>query len=169
MNDLIRVEVYNEKDLERVTRVDQDGTISLPLIQTVRVAGKTVSEARTIIRGLYEKDYLVSADVDISVVTSSQTNKVAEITKPKVMFTILGEVKKPGNIQIPEGEKLDIVRAIAMAEGFTGVANKRSVTVNRKGDPKPHDVDVQALTRDPKAKPFDVRPGDVIEVRQTIF
>lgn len=169
VNDLIRVEVYNEKDLERVTRVDQDGTISLPLIQTVRVAGKTVSEARTIIRGLYEKDYLVSADVDISVVTSSQTNKVAEITKPKVMFTILGEVKKPGNIQIPEGEKLDIVRAIAMAEGFTGVANKRSVTVNRKGDPKPHDVDVQALTRDPKAKPFDVRPGDVIEVRQTIF
>lgn len=166
-NDLIRVEVYKEDDLRTVTRVDQDGTVFLPLVETVKLGGRTVAEARDVVRQLYEKDYLKAAHVTITLVESSQTNVVA---KPKALkFTILGEVKKPGNIEMPEGEKLDIVRAIGMAEGFTALANKRSVTVNRKGDPKPHDVDVQALTRDPKAKPFEVKPGDVIEVRQTIF
>lgn len=168
-NDLIRIELYKEPDLTTETRVDQDGTVSLPLVQTVKVGGRSVAEAREVIRQLYEKDYLVSAHVNIVLVQSSQTNKVAEVAKPKLKFTIFGEVKKPGNIEMPEGEKLDIVRAIAMADGFTGLANKRSVTVNRKGEPKPLDVDVQALIQDPKAKPFEVRPGDVISVRQTIF
>ena len=167
-NDLIRIVVYKEPDLETETRVDQDGTVSLPLVQTVKVGGRSIAEAREVVRQLYEKDYLVAAHVNIVLVQSSQTNKMAE-AKPKLRFTILGEVKKPGNIEMPEGEKLDIVRAIGMAEGFTGLANKRSVTVNRKGDPKPHDVDVQAITRDPKAKPFEIKPGDVIEVRQTLF
>lgn len=168
-NDLIRIVVYKEPDLETETRVDQDGTVSLPLVQTVKVGGRSIAEAREVVRQLYEKDYLVAAHVNIVLVQSSQTNKMAEVIKPKLRFTILGEVKKPGNIEMPEGEKLDIVRAIGMAEGFTGLANKRSVTVNRKGDPKPHDVDVQAITRDPKAKPFEIKPGDVIEVRQTLF
>lgn len=168
-NDLIRIELYKEPDLTTETRVDQDGTVSLPLVKTVKVGGRSVAEAREVIRQLYEKDYLVAAHVNIVLVQSSQTNKVAEVAKPKLRFMIFGEVKKPGNIEIPDGEKLDIVRAIAMADGFTGLANKRSVTVNRKGEPKPLDVDVQALIQDPKARPFEVRPGDVISVRQTIF
>lgn len=166
-NDLIRVEVYKEDDLRTLTRVDQDGTIFLPLVETVKLGGRTVAEARDLVRQLYERDYLKAAHVTITLVESSQTNTVAKAKAGK--FTILGEVKKPGNIEIPEGEKLDIVRAIGMADGFTGLANKRSVTINRPGDPKKHEVDVQDLIRDPKAKPFDIKPGDVIEVRQTIF
>lgn len=169
VNDLIRVAVYKEPDLTTETRVDQDGTVSLPLVRLVKVGGSSVAEARENLRRLYERDYLVTADVTITVVTSAQTNKAPEIFKPKLRFTILGEVKKPGNIELPEGEKLDIVRAIGMAEGFTTLANKRSVYVVRQGDQKKHEVDVQALIQDPKAKPFEVRPGDVISVRQTVF
>lgn len=168
-NDLIRVEIYKEPDLTTETRIDQDGTVSLPLVKTVKVGGRSMAEAREVIQQLYEKDYLVAAHVNIVLLQSSQTNKVAEVAKPKLRFMIFGEVKKPGNIEIPDGEKLDIVRAIAMADGFTGLANKRSVTVNRKGEAKPFDVDVQALIQDPKARPFEVKPGDVISVRQTIF
>lgn len=168
-NDLIRVELYKEPDLTTETRVDQDGTVSLPLVQTVKIGGRSVAEAREVIRQLYEKDYLVAAHVNIVLVQTSQTNKAPEVVKPKLRFTILGEVKKPGNLEMPDGEKLDIVRAIAMADGFTGLANKRSVTVNRKGEPKPFTVDVQSLIQDPKAKPFEVKPGDVISVRQTVF
>ncbi|MEQ2008551.1 MAG: polysaccharide biosynthesis/export family protein [Limisphaerales bacterium] len=169
VNDLIKVEVYNEKDLERVTRVDQDGTISLPLIQTVRVAGRTVAEARAIIRGLYEKDYLVSAGVDISVVTSSQTNKVAELKKKVLKFTVSGEVKKPGVVEIPEGEKVNLVQAIALAGDFTTLANQKDVTIKREGVEKVYRENVQSMQRDSKSKPFEVLPGDVIVVRQTLF
>ena len=170
-NDLIRVEVYKEADLGTSTRVDQDGTVFLPLVETVKIGGLTVAEARELVRQLYEKDYLRAAHVIITVVESGKTN-IAPVLKPKAeKFTIFGEVKKPGNIEIPEGEKLDIVRAIAMADGFTQLAKKNSVKVNRKwnGKQEKFDVDVQSLIRDPNAKPFEIKPGDVIEVRQTIF
>lgn len=171
VNDLIRVAVYKEPDLETVTRVDQDGTVSLPLIRAVKVGGRSVAEARDVLRQLYERDYLVSADVTVTVVQSSQTNKPPEVVVPKQKFTILGYVKKSGNIEMPPNEKVDIVQAIGMAEGFTGVANQENVTVMRKSGTKTEKftLDVKAMMRDLKAKPFEIKPGDVIEVRQTIF
>ena len=165
------VKVYKEDDLRREARIDQDGTLSLPLIQAVRVGGRTIAEAREIIRRLYEKDYLVSADVSITLVASSQTNKVVEPPKPKLKFTVSGEVKKPGVVEIPEGEKINLVQAIMLAGDFTTLANQKSVTVKReeKGGQKVYTENVQSMLRDSKSKPFEVLPGDVIVVRQTIF
>ncbi len=171
VNDLIRVAVYKEPDLTTETRVDQDGTVSLPLIRAVKVGGRSVADARDVLRQLYERDYLVSADVTITVVQSSQTNKAPEIVKPKLRFTILGEVKKPGNIEMPENEKLDLVQAIGLADGFSALANKDSVTVLRKtnGKAEKFDLNVKSMMRDLKSKPFEIKPGDVIEVRQSVF
>jgi polysaccharide export outer membrane protein len=137
-------------------------------VHTVPVAGKTIAEAREIIRRLYEKDYLVSADVTVTLLELARTNKVE---KPKLKFTVAGEVKKPGIIEIPEGEKLDLVNAIALAGDFTPVANKRKVSVKRREGEvaKTYEIDVQSMLRDAKAKPFEVKPGDFIEVRQTLF
>lgn len=170
-NDLVRVEIYKEDDLRREGRIDQDGTLALPLIQAVRVGGRTIAEAREMIRRLYEKDYLVSADVSITLVASSQTNKVVEPPKPKLKFTVSGEVKKPGVVEIPEGEKVNLVQAIMLAGDFTTLANQKSVTVKReeKGGQKVYTENVQSMLRDSKSKPFEVLPGDVIVVRQTIF
>ena len=169
-NDLIEVKVYKEDDLRTETRIDRDGTVTLPLIQTVVVGGRTIAEARDDIRRLYEKDYLVSAEVMVTVLAAAPTNKV-EVIKPKLKYTVAGEVKKPGVIEIPDGEKLDLVNAIALAGDFAPLANKRKVTVKRKegGVQKVYEVDVQAMLRDAKAKPFEIYPGDLIEVRQTIF
>lgn len=169
-NDLIRFEIYKEPDLTTETRVDQDGTVSLPLVKMVRVGGRSISEAREAVRELYEKDFLVAAHVNIVVVQSSQTNKVVML-KAKQRFTILGQVKKPGNHEIPEGEKMTIVQAIANAEGFTGIANTKSVTVlrNVNGKIEKFDLDVKAMMTDSKAKPFEIKPGDTIDVRQTVF
>lgn len=169
VNDLIRFEVYKEPDLTTETRVDQDGTVSLPLVKTVMVGGRSIAEARETVRQLYEKNFLVAAHVNIFLVQSSRTNK--EPVKPKLRFTILGQVKKPGNHEIQEGEKVSIVQAIAIAEGFTGVANQKSVTVLRtvNGKTDKFELDVKQMMNDSKAKPFEIRPGDTIDVRQTVF
>ena len=171
VNDLIRFEVYKEPDLTTETRVDQDGTVSLPLVKTVMVGGRSISEARDTVRLLYEKDFLVAAHVNIFLVQSSKTNKEPVIVKPKLRFTILGQVKKPGNHEIQEGEKVSIVQAIAIAEGFTGVANQKSVTVLRtvNGKTEKFELDVKQMMNDSKAKPFEIKPGDMIDVRQTVF
>ena len=169
VNDLIRFEVYKEPDLTTETRVDQDGTVSLPLVKTVMVGGRSISEARDTVRLLYEKDFLVAAHVNIFLLQSSKTNK--EPVKAKLRFTILGQVKKPGNHEILEGEKVSIVQAIAIAEGFTGVANQKSVTVLRtvNGKTEKFELDVKQMMNDSKAKPFEIKPGDMIDVRQTVF
>ena len=169
VNDLLRFEVYKEPDLTTETRVDQDGTVSLPLVKTVMVGGRSISEARDTVRLLYEKDFLVAAHVNIFLVQSSKTNK--EPVKAKLRFTILGQVKKPGNHEIQEGEKVSIVQAIAIAEGFTGIANQKNVTVLRtiNGKTEPFKLDVKAMMTDSKAKPFEIKPGDQIVVDQTFF
>ena len=171
VNDLIRFEVYKEPDLTTETRVDQDGTVSLPLVKTVMVGGRSISEARDTVRLLYEKDFLVAAHVNIVLVQSSKTNKEPVLVKPKLRFTILGQVKKPGNHEIQEGEKVSIVQAIAIAEGFTGIANQKNVTVLRtiNGKTEPFKLDVKAMMTDSKAKPFEIKPGDQIVVDQTFF
>jgi polysaccharide export outer membrane protein len=170
-NDLVRFEVYKEPDLTIETRVDQDGTVSLPLVKLVRVGGSSISEARETVRQLYEKDFLVAAHVNIVLVQTSKTNKEPVMVKPKLRFTILGQVKKPGNHEIPEGEKITVVQAIAIAEGFTGIANQKSVTVIRavNGKTEKYELDVKQMMNDSKAKPFEIKPGDMIDVRQTVF
>ncbi len=109
--------------------------------------------------------------MNIVLVQSSKTNKEPVVVKPKLRFTILGQVKKPGNHEIPEGEKVSIVQAIAIAEGFTGVANQKNVTVLRtvNGKTEKFELDVKQMMNDSKAKPFEIRPGDMIDVRQTVF
>lgn len=169
VNDLIKVEVYKEDDLKRETRVDQDGTIKLPLIETVRVAGKTIASARELVKALYEKDYLRNADVAVTLIASSHTNAPPPVA-PKLKFQVTGEVKKPGMIEIPENEKIDLVQAIGLAGDFTTLANKSSVRVRRTegGKEKVYDEDVKKML-DGKSKPFPILPGDVITVRQTVF
>lgn len=169
VNDLIKVEVYKEDDLKRETRVDQDGTIKLPLIETVRVAGKTIAGARELVKTLYEKDFLVNADVSVTLIASSHTNAPPPAA-PKLRFQVTGEVKKPGMIEIPDGEKIDLVQAIGLAGDFTTLANKSSVRVRRSegGKEKLYDEDVKKML-DGKSKPFPILPGDVITVRQTVF
>ncbi|PAW76850.1 MAG: hypothetical protein B9S33_20595 [Pedosphaera sp. Tous-C6FEB] len=170
-NDLIRFEVYKEPDLTIETRVDQDGTVSLPLVKTVRVEGRSISDAREAVRVLYEKDFLVAAHVNIVLVQSSRTNSAPVMAKPKMRFTILGQVKKPGNHEIPENESMTIVQAIATAEGFTGIAKQNSVTVLRSSNGKTEkfELDVKQMMTDSNAKPFVIKPNDIIEVRQTVF
>ena len=168
INDLIKVEVYKEEDLKREARVDEDGTIKLPLIESVLVAGKTIASARDLVKRLYEQDYLVNADVAITLLKSAQTNVV--VAAPKLRFQITGEVKKPGMIEIPEGEKIDLVQAIGLGGDFTSLANKTSVRIRRSegGKEKLYDEDVKKML-DGKTKPFPILPGDVITVRQTVF
>jgi polysaccharide biosynthesis/export protein len=170
-NDLIRFVIYKEPDLDTETRVDQDGTVSLPLIQSVRVGGLSLAEARELVREKYEKDYLRAAHVNIVIVQSSRTNKAPELAKPKMKFTILGQVKKPGNHEIQEGDKVSIVQAIAIAEGFTGLANQNRVTVLRlvNGKNEKFELDVKQMMNDSKAKPFEIKPGDMIDVRERVF
>src|SRR5271170_6053271 len=119
-NDVVQIKVYQEDDLETKARVGQDGTISFPLIGVVPIGGKTVEQAGALIREKLDKDYLVNPQITLIVVEYS-----------KRRFIVLGQVQKPGSFEIPSEESVTLLEAIAMAGGYTRLADKANVKVTR--------------------------------------
>ena len=52
VNDSVKMEVFQEADLTTETLVSKSGTISFPLIGSVKLAGLSIAEARKIIADL---------------------------------------------------------------------------------------------------------------------
>ena len=159
-NDVVLVKVYQEEDLETRLRIAKDGTTSFPLIGVVRLGGKSINQATAVIREALGKDYLVNPQVTLSVVEYA-----------KRRFTVLGQVQKPGTFEIPNEETVTLLQAIAMAGGYTRLANRGGVIVTRAlaGRKTTHTLDVKLATSDADSKPFEILPEDTITVPERLF
>lgn len=118
--DVLRVQVFQEDDLLREVRVTQGGSISLPLVGTVSVRNLSVKEAQETIRELYDRDYLVNPQLNLTVL---------EYAKRTV--NVLGSVNTPGSILFPQEEGLTLLDAIARAGGFNRFADRRKIRLSR--------------------------------------
>ena len=63
--DLVKVQVFQEPDLDRELRVSQDNTIVVPLIGVVDVKDRTVRDAEILITELYKNGYLINPQINI--------------------------------------------------------------------------------------------------------
>jgi polysaccharide biosynthesis/export protein len=85
--DLVEIKVFEEPQLNVERRVAEDGTIDLPLIGDVAVAGKTEDQVRQDLKELIESKLLQHASVDV---------KVREFRARPI--SVIGAVKQPGNL-----------------------------------------------------------------------
>jgi polysaccharide export outer membrane protein len=159
-NDVVQIKVYQEDDLETKARVGQDGAISFPLIGVVHIGGKTVEQAGALIREKLDKDYLVNPQITLIVVEYS-----------KRRFTVLGQVQKPGSLEIPSEESVTLLEAIAMAGGYTRLADKAHVKVTRITGSKTATVtvDTKRESSDAETMSFQILPEDTITVPERFF
>lgn len=159
-NDLVEVRVYQQDDLTTRSRIGPDGTITIPLLGAVSIKGKTVEEASSHIRGLLAKDYLVNPQVSVTIEEHAQR-----------FFTVLGEVNRPGTYELPRGQPLTLLQAIAMGGGFTRIGAPGSVSIIREvgGQRKVFKIDAGAMAKNPKARPFEVLPFDTVMVGERLF
>jgi polysaccharide export outer membrane protein len=159
-NDYILVQVYGEDDLTTMTRVSGDGFVTLPLIGSIKIGGRSAKASTDAVRESYQKDYLVSPQISISMV---------EFAKRR--YTVLGQVQKPGTYEIPQQETVDLLSAIGNAGGLTRIADSSSVTVRRKigKEDKIFKLNAKLLSHDSQAKPFVILEGDVITVAESLF
>jgi polysaccharide export outer membrane protein len=144
--DKIRVIVYNEPQLSGDFSVSSDGDISLPLIGTVKVAGKRIERVSQEVQARLSDGYLRDPRVSMEVDTY----------RP---FFILGEVRKPG--QFPYLSGLTVMNAIATAEGYTPRARKSTVLIRRFGE-----QNEQEYVLTPNLRVF---PGDTIRLTERFF
>lgn len=159
-NDVVELKVFQEPDLDSRVRVNKDGNVTLPLIGTMRLAGRTVDEATAIIRETLDRRYLVNPQVNLTVVDYA-----------KRRFTVMGEVQKPGSFEIPNEESVNLLQALALAGGYTRIGEPTRVTVVRveNGQRMIHKLNAKAMARDQKSKPFEILPDDTITVGESVF
>ena len=160
VNDLVRFTVYKEDDMTTEARIDKSGDIVLPLLGSVHIAGKTVPEAAEELRSRLDKDYIINPQVSLTIMEYAQQ-----------WVTVVGEVQRAGQVAIPPEGGLDLVGAIALAGGYSRVADPSNITVRRvvNGRDVVLKVDAQKLARDSRAATFLVQPGDTISVGQSIW
>ena len=145
--DTVRIITYGEDPLTGEFRVNDQGSVALPLAGTVKAAGKTPHELEIAVAAALKKgDMLRKPSVSVEVATY----------RP---IYVLGEVNKPG--QYPYQPGMTIVSAAAVAGGFTyrAVEGYASVVRTVDGD----SVEGKASRQE------SVQPGDVITVFERRF
>ena len=87
------------------------------------------------------------------------------------LFSVLGQVQKPGSFPMQEETPVTILDAIAEAGGYTNIANPAKVNVRRKGAGAEQifTINAKQMAKDSTQQPFYIQPGDVITVSETIF
>ena len=160
VNDMVRVTVYNENDMTTEARISKSGDIALPLLGNVHVAGETVASAVADIRSRLDKDYIINPQVTLTIMDYAPQ-----------MVTVLGEVEHQGQVTIPPQGGLDIMGAIALAGGYSRIADPANITVVRtiNGHHQILKVNAKKLAADSKSVTFVVQSGDTITVGQSVW
>ena len=160
--DVIKLEVFQEPDLERQVRLSQECIVTLPLIQAVSLKGKTLQQAQDIIRVLYDRDFLVNPQVNLTLVESAKRD-----------VKVLGQVDKAGAVEIPADKPLKLLDAIAIAGGFTRLADRKHVTLTRTnadGTSTTTEINADAILQSKDSSDgWVLRENDVIFVPERIL
>lgn len=145
--DEVRLSVFGFDAMANNYTVSDAGTISLPMLSTIAVEGKSTAELETAIATLLRERELAP-----NAVVSAQVQKY----RP---FYILGEVQKPG--QYPYVPGMSVLTAVSIAGGYTFRANTNFAAVTRVRNKSPVNGRVGQDT--------PILPGDTITVPEAWF
>jgi len=158
--DLLDITVYQEKDMDRTARVSGNGIVTFPLAGNLKLAGLSVPEAEAHIASQLSQ-FLINPQV--SVLIKEYGNK---------QVYVLGEVKKPGSIEMPVEKPLTVLEAVTLAGGFSELAAPDRTKVLRTENGKSVSIEVQIsrITKlGDKNADIPLNPSDVVFVPQSYF
>jgi len=121
-------------------RVESDGTIYLPRVGSVYIAGKTLREVRFHLIELLSPYFMATTRVDV------------EVRRVHRYFSVIGEGRRAGRFPI-DREKINIFQALALAGDIGTFGNRSNVQILRE---TPNGAEI--LT-------FDIRSEDIIHSR----
>lgn len=156
--DLLQVTVYagGEKQVDFTGAISSLGTITSPLLGEIKVGGLTTYEVERNLRDILARDYYVDPQVMVSVKEYGG------------MVFVMGAVKKPGAYGLQE--RMTVLGACLLAEGFTDFAAPRRVKVTRvvNGQQKTFQIDLVKV-REGKKDDLPLMRGDRIDVPRRRF
>jgi len=142
-------------------RVSEKGTITLPVVGEIEVAGKTLTQIESDVIDVYYPKYAV-------VRPSVLVRLIERLEQPP--FTVIGLVNRPGTFPYPPDVQYNLMQALAFADGLNLDLEPRYATVYRlKADGSIADVTLH-IAQDSKfveASTTHIKPGDVVAVEHT--
>jgi polysaccharide export outer membrane protein len=150
--DVLRISVWDNKELTLDLVVRPDGKISMPLIQDVVAEGLTAAQLAEAIRGRLAA-YIVNPEVSVIVL---------QVNAPK--YFMIGYVNRPGTY--PLRGDVSVLQALALAGGFTQFASPRSIKLirNEGGRQEIRKINYYNMIDDGGKGNYLLRPGDTIVV-----
>ena len=115
--DLLRISVWENKELTLDLVVRPDGKISMPLIQDVVAEGQTAGELANTI---HQRLLAFIKEPQVSVI-------VLQVNAPR--YYVIGNVAKPGPYLLRT--ETSVLQALSMAGGFTQFASPKSIKLIR--------------------------------------
>ena len=148
--DVLSIFIQKTTPVEYALNVKPDGTIVLPEIGVIHVAGKSLGEA-----GLLVKKRVLQ-------ILNAQNVEVALSKIRTFKVTVLGAVRKPGTLSATPADRLHEV--LDRAGGLLTTSSLRNITISREGSTSPH-VDLQKFYSygDKSNSPF-MEGGDIIYI-----
>lgn len=164
--DVLQIEVLEDATLNRTTIVLPDGQISLPLIGSIRAAGRTLAQVQDDVAAQLSQSFATPPTVYVTL------NALAERLPPGEPATIdvfvVGAANAPGKLAMSPGSTL--LQAVAQAGGLSPFAAKKRVQLRRTdktGNEKSYKLNFEAIEMGTGAGgSMRLVDGDVIIVPQ---
>ncbi len=137
--------------ISNVYTIAGNGTLNLPHLGEIKVAGLTQGALQQAIQNAYKAAQIFTNPTVIANVDFGESTRV---------ITVAGEVKTPGPIPFREG--ITLLSAISAGGGFTDFANIKKIALIRNGRTTEHDY--SQITKDP-GRDVELQPEDKVLVR----
>jgi polysaccharide export outer membrane protein len=113
-------------DMAKQYFVDAEGYISMELVGRIKCDGLSLVALQEKVTAAY-KEYFLDPHVTATFIYQPGHNMVS----PWGTVTVLGEVGRPGPVDVPSTMDLRLTRALQLAGGANAIADKRRVLVTR--------------------------------------
>ena len=149
--DLLKIEIFELEELSKTVRVTGDGSITYPMLGSVKVEGLAKRALEQKLATLLEEKYVRNPQVTVFV-EEMQSGKVS----------VLGAVTKPGGFGLIGGKT--VLEALSQAGGITRDAGTRAFVL-RGSSQSPIAIDLRRLMEDGDLSlNLKVEAGDVIYI-----
>lgn len=165
--DTLQLEVLEDSSLNRPLLVLPDGTVSVPMIGSLQASGRSVDEVRAAVADGLAANFATKPTVYMSVGQLAAPTATTS-TAATMSIYIIGEVLKPGKVDVPRNTTL--LQFLAESGGFTDFAALKRIQLRRldpaTGVQKNVKFNYQALMAGEDIPAIKLQPGDVIIVPQ---
>ena len=154
--DNLSIIVSDETELTGKYRVDADGTISMPYLKRVPLAGLSLADAQDKLTAMLKVDFLKNPQVRI---------EVDQFKARSVM--VMGEVRTPGKVTLP-GTSMSLLEALALAGSPTQNASNEVLVMHppKSGEkaPDPITVNRRDLELGKVGRDITLQDGDIVNI-----